>query len=282
MGEGTKSSKMRKVFVFIMMFCLVLSSSAQKKRATNNGGAGVAAAAGVVGAIAAAAYYEHQMREMVEQSAMEWFLFNKPINDGDRIEMKLIDWEIKSFTDISATRTLLFRYKVNNEPNKVVMFILSQGWWNDYGIVFTKVKPVELGQDDWMSIIKKLVLISTDSIRFTNELQCEIFYTIKTELYNVYGEFSGVKKELEKVEADFKNFKGIVRRDFVFENEDKKDTKIPIPELNGDTHLVGMLPEQKLIIDFNEKKLNLFNSDTRDLIKISNGAVKEITRTLLD
>ena len=273
---------MRKVFVFVMMFCLVLSSSAQKKRATSNSGAGVAAAAGVVGAIAVAAYYENQMREMVEQSAMEWFLFNKPINDGDRIEMKLIDWEIKSFTDISATRTLLFRYKVNNEPNKVVMFILSQGWWNDYGIVFTKVKPVELGKDEWVSIIKKLVEISTDSIRFTGEYDCEIFYTITSPVENSFGDVVGVKKELQIIEADFQKFKGIIRRNYVFDSEGRRNIQIPVPELNGDTHLVGMLPEQKLIIDFNEKKLNLFNSDTRDLIKISNGAVKEITRTLLD
>lgn len=260
-----------------LLIVLAFLSVIQKSKAQNN--TAVAIGAGIT-AIAAAAYYENQMREMVEQSAMEWFLFNKPVNDGDVIEMKLIDWEIKSFTDISATKTLLFKYKVNREPTKVVMFILSEGWWNDYGIVFTRVKPVELGKEEWMQIVKKLLEISSDSVAYEGDNICTLFYTRQEDIENNFGQIIGVRTVTDSETVNVNGFKGIINKKYVFETDGKKNIEVAVPRLNGDTHLVGVLPEQDLIIDFNEKKLNIFNSDTRDLIKISNGAVKEITSTL--
>lgn len=264
---------MRRLLVFLAFLSVIQNSKAQNNSA-------VAIGAGVA-AIAAAAYYENQMREMVEQSAMEWFLFNKPIKDGDVIEMKLIDWEIKSFTDISATKTLLFKYKVNREPTKVVMFILSEGWWNDYGIVFTRIKPVELGKEEWTQIVKKLLEISSDSVSYESDNICTLYYTRKEDIENNFGQIVGIRTVTDSKTVDVQRFKGIINRQYVFASDGKKNIQIAVPRLNGDTHLVGVLPEQDLIIDFNEKKLNIFNSETRDLIKISNGAVKEITATLL-
>ena len=115
-----------------------------------------------IGAIATAIYFEQQMREMVEQSAMEWALSNKKIENGDIIEMKLIEWEVKSYTDISSTSNLLFKYRRNDNAYEVIMFILSSGWWNENGIVFTRINPISIDIELWTDI---LYTLTTTAVR---------------------------------------------------------------------------------------------------------------------
>lgn len=286
MGEGTKAYEMKKILVFVLMFGVVLTSNAQRKKAasSNTGGGAVAGAAvGVVGAVALAAYYEHQMREMVEQSAMEWALANKEYSHGDKLEMKLISWEIKAVNDISATRNLLFKFKRNNEPYEVIIFILSEGWWNSYGVEFSKVQPIEMDKNLWSDILYSFVeiacvdegiqLIGKDSVSVTGK------FTL-SDVFQV--EIQG-KEETEFI-SDFASIHRINGRNIVFaiiyENR-RYEYTADLVKIKGDEHIIGILESEGLVLDYNEKRINLFNKSTRDLIKLNISAVSEINRLLL-
>ena len=277
---------MKKLFVFFMMFCLVISSNAQKKRAAA-GGVGpdaALAAAGVVGAVAAAAYYEHQMREMVEQSAMEWALMNKEYENGDKLEMKLIEWEVKALTDISSTSNLLFKYKRNNEPYEVILFILSKGWWNENGIIFTKINPITIDKEFWNDILStlidvaykdtSLVLLSNDSIQLKAQY--------KIGVRDKYGEYSNVTRNLNTA-TDFSKLVKMNGRTLFFElgkGDSKIDIKSQLVKIKGDEHIIGILDREDILLDYNEKRINLFNKSTRDLIKLNQSSVNEIHRLI--
>ena len=54
----------------------------------------------------------HQAIEIIEQSATEWVLSNWEYNDGDILEVKFFANEMKSISDLSATRSLIFKVKM--------------------------------------------------------------------------------------------------------------------------------------------------------------------------
>ena len=51
-----------------------------------------------------------------------------------------------------------------------MLFILSPDWWNEYGIVFTKVKPLIINKEKWGNIMFKLCQIAlVEDNKFTFE-----------------------------------------------------------------------------------------------------------------
>ena len=274
---------MKKLAVFVMMFCVVISSNAQRKKSAGVNTDAAAAAVGVVGAVAAAAYYEHQMREMVEQSAMEWALMNKEYTSGDKLEMKLIEWEVKALSDISSTSNLLFRYRKNNEPYEVIMFLVSKGWWNENGVVFSKITPITIDKKLWNDIMGSFIniAVSDEGIRFQNDsiyLNTAMDVSVlQGKYYNYAGEF---KTELNTDLSSILKLKG---KNLLFEfsvGEKKYECKAELVKIKGDEHIIGLLNNSSLVLDYNEKRINLFNKSTRDLIKLSLPAVNEIHRLI--
>ena len=246
---------MKKLAVFVMMFCVVISSNAQRKKSAGVNTDAAAAAVGVVGAVAAAAYYEHQMREMVEQSAMEWALMNKEYTSGDKLEMKLIEWEVKELSDISSTSNLLFRYRKNNEPYEVIMFLVSKGWWNENGVVFSKITPITIDKKLWNDIMGSFIniAVSDEGIRFQNDsiyLNTAMDVSVlQGKYYNYAGEF---KTELNTDLSSILKLKG---KNLLFEfsvGEKKYECKAELVKIKGDEHIIGLLNNCSLVLDYNE------------------------------
>ena len=165
---------MKKIILLLLIVTVPFQSVLAQRKQENSGGGG----GGMLGMGAAAAavatliWYEVQMREMVEQEAMEWALMNKDIQHGDQVEMKLIEWGIKSIDDISSTTNLLFKYRVNDKPYEVLMFVLSSGWWNDNGIIFTKVDVIKIDKPFWSDLMFTLMSTAckdTNLVSLTNE-----------------------------------------------------------------------------------------------------------------
>ena len=274
---------MKKIISVLLIVGTIFQSSAQnKKQSSSNNGAALTGVGLGIGAIATAIYFEQQMREMVEQSAMEWALTNKKIDNGDIIEMKLIEWEVKSFTDISSTKNLLFKYRRNDNAYEVIMFILSSGWWNENGIVFTQINPISIDIELWTDILSTL---STTACKDTSLM---VFNQDSLQLrYNsIISRTSGDGTVLSKAvvmqfNTNFKSLQKIKGRTLVFEDALKKDIYIDLVKIKGDEHIIGFLKDDGLLLDYNEKRIHLFNKKTNDLIKLNLGTVNEIHRLLL-
>ena len=274
---------MKQLLALMLIFGVLLNTQGQNKKAASAANStGIAAAAAGLGAIAAAVYYERQMREMVEQSAMEWALSNKTIENGDLVEMKLIQWEVKAVTDISSTRNLLFKYKLNDNPYEIIMFILSQGWWNEYGVQFSQVNAITIDIALWTDIMGTLATVASKDSRLivirNDSLQLKYTTTIQRAASN---------NEIEEVELniteniDFGRLKRIRGRSLVFEISNKKELFIELVKIKGDEHIIGILENDGLLLDYNEKRINVYNKKTKDLIKMNLSAVNEIHRLLM-
>ena len=274
---------MKKIISVLLIVGTIFQSSAQnKKQSSSNDGAALAGVGLGIGAIATAIYFEQQMREMVEQSAMEWALTNKKIDNGDIIEMKLIEWEVKSFTDISSTKNLLFKYRRNDNAYEVIMFILSSGWWNENGIVFTQINPISIDIELWTDILSTLstTACKDTSLRVFNQDSLQLRYNSVISRTSADGTVLS-KAVVMQFNTNFKSLQKIKGRTLVFEDAQKKDIYIDLVKIKGDEHIIGFLKDDGLLLDYNEKRIHLFNKKTNDLIKLNLGTVNEIHRLLL-
>ena len=277
---------MKKIILLLLIVTVPFQSVlAQRKQENSGGGGGVLGMGAAAAAVATLIWYEVQMREMVEQEAMEWALMNKDIQHGDQVEMKLIEWEIKSIDDISSTTNLLFKYRVNDKPYEVLMFVLSSGWWNDNGIIFTKVDVIKIDKPFWSDLMFTLMSTAckdTNLVSLTNESIKAKFYT---EVSRRLGDGTYMSKTVAQyVTVDISSIKKINGRKIIFELNDEKykhsDTYLELVKIKGDEHIIGYLNNDGIILDYNEKRINLFNKATQDLIKLNQYSVNEIHRLL--
>ena len=232
----------------LIIVLLICGHSSNIQAQNNNTSAIQGAAVGVSAAlsIASAIYYEQQMREIVEQSATEWVLTNFEHETGNIIEVKLLEWDVSSATDMSSTSSLAFKYKKNSDDYKVLVFITSYGWWNEQGVVFDRIKPLVIDKDYWANIS----------------------YTLLQMVSNPLFKFEGLNK------ISYTNF----------ETGEGWDDEVLIPNntaLGGDEHLLGY-PDNidDVILDINERTLNLFFVSTGDLLKLKRTSIKKINRLL--
>ena len=278
---------MKKILLLLLIVTIPFQSVfAQKKKETSGGGgAGILGIGAATGAVATVIWYQVQMREMVEQEAMEWALMNKEIKHGDQVEMKLIEWEIKSIDDISSTTNLVFKYRVNDKPYEVLMFVLSSGWWNDNGVVFTKIDVIKIDKPFWSDLMYTLMSISckdTNLVSLTNDSIKAIFYS---KISRRLSDGTSMSKMVgQDVTVDISSIKKIIGRKMFFDLNDKQfeksDTYLELIKIKGDEHIIGYLKDDGIILDYNEKRINLFNKETRDLIKLNQYSVNEIHRLL--
>jgi len=274
---------MKNIISAFLIIGVIFQSSAQNKQ--SKGGNDGAALAGVglgIGAIATAIYFEQQMREMVEQSAMEWALSNKKIENGDIIEMKLIEWEVKSYTDISSTSNLLFKYRRNDNAYEVIMFILSSGWWNENGIVFTRVNPISIDVELWTDILYTLTTTAVKDTSLVVYSQDSLRLKYTSEISRKGSDGTVYTKDVNMAyNTNFKSLEKIKGRTLIFEDSGNNNVNIDLVKIKGDEHIIGLLSDDALLLDYNEKRIHLYNKETKDLIKLNLGVVNEIHRLLM-
>lgn len=274
---------MKNIISAFLIIGVIFQSSAQNKQPTGgNNGAALAGVGLGIGAIATAIYFEQQMREMVEQSAMEWALSNKKIENGDIIEMKLIEWEVKSYTDISSTSNLLFKYRRNDNAYEVIMFILSSGWWNENGIVFTRINPISIDIELWTDILYTLTTTASKDTSLVVYSQDSLLLKYSSEISRRGSDGTVYTKDVDMAyNTNFKSLEKIKGRTLIFEDSENNDINIDLVKIKGDEHIIGFLSDDGLLLDYNEKRIHLYNKETKDLIKLNLGVVNEVHRLLM-
>lgn len=278
---------MKKIILLLLVVTVPFQSVfAQKKKDNSRSGNAIIGVGAVTAAVAARVWYEVQMRELVEQEAMEWAIMNKNIQHGDQVEMKLIEWEVHSLDDISSTTNLLFKYRVNDKPYEVLMFVLSSGWWNDNGIVFTKIDVINIDKPFWSDLIMSLLSTAckdTNLVSLTNDSITINTYEYTSRRLNDGSYVSKNVKRTHKVDiASIEKINGRkVKFDFNDDNSKKQSADLELVKIKGDEHIIGYLTNNNgIVLDYNEKRINLFNKATQDLIKLNQFSVNEIHRLL--
>lgn len=239
---------MKKILILLITILYLVPYNANAQ----NEGAAVAAVAGGLVAIGAGIAAVKQMEERAELTATQWILSNNP--ELSSFSLKTLSFDGKKLKDMSETSVITYKIQEfipANKPElngkKQVLFgFTSQGWINEYGIDFNKVKWFLIDEKEWMNMMISYVKISSD------------------------------KNENNKLKETLKNGK-------VVNNGVKIKGKLVIPfyKLTGDMYVVTDYSNDLKLI-YNEKSLGIFLKDTGDLVQIGRGDIIEIHNFFFD
>ena len=142
---------MKKLFTVVLVAAMLIPSSAKSQ---NNDGA-AAAAAGIL-AIGAGIAAIEQLKEQLEQKAVEEVLTAYP---------NLINFELKTgslkgtkMKDLSSVGIVTFEIKDLDTSNKYVLFaFLSNGWSNQFGVDYSKLKWKLFTRNEWNKLMQAYI-----------------------------------------------------------------------------------------------------------------------------
>ena len=142
---------MKKLFIVALVAAMLIPSSAKSQ---NNDGA-AAAAAGIL-AIGAGIAAIEQLKEQLEQKAVEEVLTAYP---------NLINFELKTgslkgtkMKDLSSVGIVTFEIKDIDTSNKYVLFaFLSNGWSNQFGVDYSKLKWKLFTRNEWNKLMQAYI-----------------------------------------------------------------------------------------------------------------------------
>ena len=142
---------MKKLFTVLLVAAMLIPSSAKSQ---NNDGA-AAAAAGIL-AIGAGIAAIEQLKEQLEQKAVEEVLTAYP---------NLINFELKTgslkgtkMKDLSSVGIVTFEIKDLDTSNKYVLFaFLSNGWSNQFGVDYSKLKWKLFTRNEWNKLMQAYI-----------------------------------------------------------------------------------------------------------------------------
>ncbi len=142
---------MKKLFIVVLVAAMLIPSSAKSQ---NNDGA-AAAAAGIL-AIGAGIAAIEQLKEQLEQKAVEEVLTAYP---------NLINFELKTgslkgtkMKDLSSVGIVTFEIKDIDTSNKYVLFaFLSNGWSNQFGVDYSKLKWKLFTRNEWNKLMQAYI-----------------------------------------------------------------------------------------------------------------------------
>ena len=142
---------MKKLFTIALVILMLIPSKAKSQ---NNEGA-AAAAAGLL-AIGAGIAAIEQLKEQLEQKAVEEVLTAYP---------SLVNFELKTgslkgtkMKDLSSVGVVTFEIKDLDSSEKFVLFaFLSNGWSNQFGVDYSKLKWKLFSRNEWNKLMQAYI-----------------------------------------------------------------------------------------------------------------------------
>lgn len=215
----------------------------QNINAQNNG---AIAAAGALVAIGAGIAAVKQMEERAELTATQWILSNNP--ELTSFSLKTLSFNGKKLKDMSSTSVITYKiqeFTPKNKPEldgkKQVLFgFTSQGWINQYGINFNKIKWFLIDRKEWMNMMVSYVKVSSGE-----------------------NDENILKSTLEKGKVVNKGVKI------------KSKLTIPFYKLEGDMYVVSDYSKEMKLL-YNERSLGIFLKETSSLVQIGRRDIIDI------
>jgi hypothetical protein len=209
------------------------------------------------------------VKEAVERNMVEWVLDNKNHSNKTSFNLSLIRWEATKKEDLNNVSVLGFIYTVWGEKysNYVLLNVCSQGWLNDYGVDFSKVKVYEIDKNNWSKIMLAYMNLSKENYKF-NITDIENIPVIRNN------------KNKENSTIPLYHIKAINNTGILFQVQDNNvDFKFNFDEIltRSNTHTVIDIDEEYKL-DFNEGNLGIYLKATGDLISLRRDFIVDITR----
>ena len=181
-----------KRFLIISLVIIILTPS--KISSQNNDGA-AAAAAGIL-AIGAGIAAIEQLKEQLEQKAVEEVLTAYP--DLINFELKTGSLKGTKMKDLSSVGIVTFEIRDLDTSKKYVLFaFLSNGWSNQFGVDYSKLKWKLFSKNEWNKLMQAY-------IKTASKTEISIEEVAQSKIVN-----KGVQKD-KKYIVEFSKIKGDV------------------------------------------------------------------------
>ena len=217
----------------------------------NKGDIGLGIAGGLL-AIGSGIAAVEQMKESAELTATQWVLSNLP--EKTSFSLKTLDFDGKKLKDMSSVSVISFKiqeFTPGDKPKldgkkEVLLAFTSQGWINEYGINFDKIKWFLIDAEEWMNMMVAYVKVASEE---------------KDE--------TALEETLEEGRVVNKGVKI------------KSKLTIPFYKLEGDMYVVTDYSEDMKLL-YNERSLGIFLKDTKDLVQMGRGDLIKIHEFFFD
>ena len=274
---------MKKMLILILIIFSISKSYSQKEEIIGAGAAAVAGAIGIKLAI-------DIIKEQFEHEAVEWVLSN---DSSKKFNLKLMSFDATKLDNLNSVSAIPFIVRKPDPKNSyVLIFVLSPGWYNEYGVDFTFVQPLTFNLERWEKLMLKYLNLSSnvsfDDINYIPSYK-EILYNKAREskLSEIDNNFilnQSKGYEYTGIDIPLSEINNINNNVIVFKSTNYGNKKLVYPlidYLDGDTHFVTDLDDD-LLIDFNEKNFNIFIKKTKDLFRLKRSILVDITKGLYE
>ena len=219
---------MKKITIALILFIFLVPKIQYAQK-----GAGAAAAAAGVLAVGGAIAAIEQLKENLEQVAVQQVLSEYPYLEN--FELKTSSLDGTKAKDLSAVSVLTFQITNRENQDKFVLFAFtSNGWANEYGVDFSKLLWKNFDKKEWNELMKAYVMTASGKSISDQEIS-------ESKIVN-----KGVKNGSKFV--------------------------VEFDKIGGDVYLTKDYSDEFKIV-FNEKSLGLFLKSTSDLIQIRRKAI---------
>ena len=274
---------MKKMLILILIIFSISKSYSQKEEIIGAGAAAVAGAIGIKLAI-------DIIKEQFEHEAVEWVLSN---DSSKKFNLKLMSFDATKLDNLNSVSAIPFIVRKPDPKNSyVLIFVLSPGWYNEYGVDFTFVQPLIFNLKRWEKLMLKYLNLSSnvsfDDINYIPSYK-EILYNKAresklSEIDNNYILNQSKGYEYTGIDIPLSEINNINNNVIVFKSTNYGNKRLVYPlidYLDGDTHFITDLDDD-LLIDFNEKNFNIFIKKTKDLFRLKRSILVDITKELYE
>lgn len=271
--------KLNRVIVFLLVFGFTSKLKSQSKSDVVAVGAGVAAAALLTKVQIEA------MKDFVEHKSLEWYLTEYGIENGKRINVECLNLVGEKWNDISSTNSVLVRFtefktgfatSLGGYPTiRHVIFVTSDGWWNQYGTRFNVISPIVIDDSNIESLLLGIINLMGNERVSAYSSDSIVYYQIGSRINQIDKTMEMTKKvesilSVDLITDDYFNIRGIT-----FKTADKKEYNIGISSSrNGYTF--WDIDDLGVKLSLSSKGVGFFLKETQDLVVMKNKVLNEI------
>jgi hypothetical protein len=277
---------------------LILLLQANNFRAQKAEVAAAAVGAGIAIFAAAAAY--DAFVEKLENEATEWVLMNRP--ECKEFQLKIMNLRGEKITNLSEISSCTFVVKPKEGKEFVMIWIVSEGWWNDFGVNFGRIVVEQFDKDRWLGVVKAYFLCASglsdlkgDSIpvytyfEYEQNAQNNLNKNISKQPWLASCSFpkmikmsTGYGFRVLQTVTNLTLLKSVSGKKFQFHNLHTAETPYvcDFEELDGDSYVVRDFDGLRIV--YNERSMNIYFEKINSLIKFRNTVFENITKELLN
>lgn len=280
---------------------LALVGACQCEAQTQKQDVAIAAGGVLLSVFATAAAYEAFIEDL-ENTATEWVLSNMPEIQG--FKLKLLNLRGEQFTNMSEVSSCTFLLSPDAQEPIVLMWVTSRGWWNEYGIDYSRITVELFDRTRWLKVLEGYLKAASgeSAINFST---IPIYSIVGGEPSSKQTWENSLKKYPSLKDAPFtpitpisdrpnyfqvlrsvvslEDLRNVTSKSFRFSTptENNQDAALvyTLPTLDGDYYRVSDIDGLRIV--YNEKSFNIYFATTGRLVKFRSVVFEEISRKLL-